>query len=215
MLRGEHMKILYKIIPFVFLFIFIIRLSAVSAINGTEEQVRKIVEAYCQAEFNGIRDIRFELVKYSSKREAMEKKRDQQFRGKLLDWDADPLFVVSSYHIQKVTVEKNRAIAIVDYKRIAKTKGEGVPKRKLIPDYVEHDMVKLQFIHDGIKWWIFDPPLPRISIKAIINYFEDDVKQYGAQWLERTDISEEQKKTYLYSVNTLKILKELRDKSGE
>ncbi len=176
--------------------------------------VRDFVETFCQAEFMGNSRIRLDVVKYSKKRYLVEKKRDPDFAGKALYWDNDPLYVVASYKILDIEVAKDKqsARATAAYKRLARTEGDGELKRKLIADSMERDIVILHLIYQGSKWWIFDPPPPRISLTAIMQYYKSTLETMGSNWLERPEISEAQKQSYRKLQQDLKILEGLKNK---
>src|SRR5919109_2582344 len=182
----SHSRILITIIYFV-LSVF----SHVFAANelASQDSPRELAEKFCRAEFTGVEDIRLDIAKYSRKQMLWEKKRDPEFKGMAKFWDNDPLFVVASYQITDVSVKKNHAIATIVYNRLARTEGDGVLKRKLIPDRMSHDIVKLHLIYDGSKWWVYDPPTPRVSIEALIEYYRNTLNRLGSDWLERSDIS--------------------------
>src|SRR6266487_4429314 len=110
---------------------------------ASQDSPRELTDEFCKEEFIGVQDIRLDIVKYSRKREVWEKKRDPEFRGMAKYWDNDPLFVVASYQITDVLVKKNHAIATIVYKRLARTEGDGVLERKLIPDSLDHDIIQL------------------------------------------------------------------------
>jgi len=139
-----------------------------------------------------------------------EKKRDPESRGMVKFWDNDPLFVVASYEITDVSVKKNYAIATIVYNRLARTEGDGVLKRKLIPDRISHDIVKLHLIYNESRWCVLDPPIPRVSLEAIIEYHKNYHKIMGDDWLQRTGISESQKQYYRKLQENLGILNRLR-----
>jgi hypothetical protein len=174
------------------------------------DSARELVEKFCRAEFMGVQDIRLDIAKYSRKQRAWEKKRDSEFRGMVKYWDNDPLFVVESYQIADVSVKKTRAIATIVYKRVARTEGDGVLKRKLIPDRTTHDRVRLHLIYDGSTWWVFDPPIPRVSLETLIEDYRNTLNRLGSDWLERSDISEAQKQYYRKDQENLQILNNLR-----
>jgi len=174
------------------------------------DSARELVEKFCRAEFMGVQDIRLDIAKYSRKQRAWEKKRDSEFRGMVKYWDNDPLFVVESYQITDVSVKKNYAIATIVYNRLARTEGDGVLKRKLIPDRISHDIVKLHLIYNESRWWVLDPPIPRVSLEAIIEYHKNYYKIMGDDWLQRTGISESQKQYYRKLQENLGILNRLR-----
>ena len=174
------------------------------------DSARELVEKFCRAEFMGVQDIRLDIAKYSRKQRAWEKKRDSESRGMVKHWDNDPLFVVESYQITDVSVKKTRAIATIVYKRLARTEGDGVLKRKLVPDRTVHDRVRLHLIYDGSTWCVFDPPIPRVSLEALIEYNRNTLNRLGSDWLERSDISEAQKQYYRKDQENLQILNRLR-----
>lgn len=174
-----------------------------------EKTAKETVQLYCQSDFDGVSDIRFDIAKFSSQREKEERKYDSKLKGTVIYWDASPLFVVSSYEILDVEVNNKVALAVVKYKRLAKTIGYGTVERKLVPDYKDEDIVKLHLSYTKNKWVIIDPPLPRISKKALIQFYESDFRNYGEKWLERSDITDIQKKTYLHEVKTLELLRGL------
>ena len=174
------------------------------------DSVRELAEKFCRDEFMGIQDIRLDIAKYSWKQMLWEKKRDPESRGMVKFWDNDPLFVVTSYQITDISVKKNSAVATIVYKRIARTEGDGVLKRKFVPDHTAHDRVQLHLIYDGSKWWVYDPPIPRVSIEALIEHYSNTINRLGPDWLDRSDISESQKEYYRNDQKSLKILNSLR-----
>jgi len=174
------------------------------------DSAREVVEKFCRAEFMGVQDIRLDIAKYSRKQMLLEKKRDPESRGMVKFWDNDPLFVVASYQITDVSVKENHAIATIVYKRLARTCGDGVLKRKLIPDRKSHDIVKLHLIYNESRWWVLNPPIPRVSLEAIIEYHKNYHKIMGDDWLRRPGISESQKQYYRKLQENLEILNSLR-----
>jgi len=190
-------------------------LSAFAHIIAADElanldSARELAEKFCRAEFMGVEDIRLNIAKYSRKQMLWEKKRDPEFRGMAKFWDNDPLFVVTSYQITDVSVKGNRAIATIVYNRLARTEGDGVLKRKLIHDRMSHDIVKLHLIYNESRWWVYDPPIPRVSIEALIKDYRNTLNRLGSDWLERPDISESQKEYYRKDQENLTILNGLR-----
>lgn len=202
----------------VFLFFLItLNCEVVSYAQAQDKIVSDFVEGFCQAEFSGNSQIRLDVVKYSKKRYLAEKKRDPDFVGKALYWDNDPLFVVASYKFLgvKVTKGKKSAQATVAYKRLARTEGDGELKRKLIPDSIERDIVIFHLIYEDSRWWISDPPPPRISLPAIVQYYKNTLETMGSNWLERAEISEAQKQSYWKLQLDLKILEGLKSNLTE
>ncbi len=165
---------------------------------------RHTVESFCKAEFEGDEfDQRVKLIKFSPAREKKEKKRTGPASPWVMFWDWDPYYIVSTYKVINVEIKDDRAVATVEYKRLAESKG----KEKIIPSYVEHDIVKLNLVYDGKQWWIFDPPLPRISRDQLVKIYEGKLRRLDEKWL--ASASDEQKKSYDRAQKALKILNSL------
>lgn len=173
------------------------------------QQAKETVEKFVQAEFSGIDDVRLDMVKFSKQRALKEKKRDPNFEGFRMSWGADALCVANAYQVQDVDIKNNRAEVKVAFERLAITVGNSFENRRIKPDYKKADFVtyNLRFIDN--QWWIFDPPKPCVSQKAIIEYYRQKVNGFPADWLERKDISEGQKQTQRKYMADLKLLESL------
>ena len=149
-------------------------------------QAQSTVEAYCQNEFSGNDpETRERLIKFSPKLTSQHRKEE-------LDWtniyvDSLEQVVVSSYKIRSINFSGNHATAIVIFRRLAHKKMTNTV------DYVieqPHDeTVTLNLIFDKDKWWVLDPPAPRISKEVLINYYEELTKEAAvnsARWLRAT-----------------------------
>jgi len=176
------------------LFVIILSADIIAAGEDNAKAARLVVEEFCQSEFNGVRDYRYK-VKFRLKRQTEEKKRDSQFKGHVIDWNADPLFVVASYQIVSVQiVSSTHAVATVKYEQLARTVGDGVETRKILPEYRKWDVLKLQLVYDNQQWSILDPPAPRISKEALVAYYEKDLRSFDDKWLAKA--SEAQLRIY-------------------
>jgi len=203
---------LYSKVLVVNVFVVILGFSQTFANDESKklDLVRELAETFCGAEFIGVKDIRLDIAKYSRKQMLWEKKRDPEARGMVKFWDNDPLFVVASYQITGISIKENYAIATVVYKRLARTEGDGVLKRKFVPDRTAHDRVQLHLIYDGARWWVYNPPIPRVSIEALIEDYRNTLNRLGSDWLERSDISQGQKEYYRKDQENLQVLNSLR-----
>ena len=167
-------------------------------------EARHAVESFCIAEFQGDEfNQRVKLIKFSPARQKKENKRTGPASPWVVFWDWDPFYIVSSYKILSVELKDDRGVATVEYRRMAKSKGEG----QIIPSEKARDIAKLDLIYDGRQWWIFDPPLPRISIKVLIEIYEQDLRTYDERWFKSA--STEQRKTYAQKQEALKVLMSL------
>jgi len=175
--------------------------------------VRNFMETFCKAEFDGGgkgMGIRLYVVKYSKKRYAEEKNTDPDFKGKVVYPESSSLYVVSSYRVISVEVKKTSAVVMIEYERLARTEGGRTLNRQLIPDCAEHEVVTYNLVYQNKKWWIFDPPLPRVSPEAMIENFKGTLQVMGDDWLVRPGLSEVQREGYRKLQNDLKILEGLR-----
>jgi len=170
---------------------------------------RSAVESFCKAEFEGDRfDQRIKLIKFSPAREKKEWQRSWPESPWVVFWDWDRFYIVSSYKVVDVKLSGKRGIATVEYRRIAESKG----KEKIISSYKEQDIIKIDLIYDGKQWWVFDPPLPRISLKAIVDIykvFEDDLLHLEKGWFEKA--TPEQRAIVTRKMESIKILKSLQN----
>lgn len=179
------------------------------SLNGVEvDAVRIVAEKFCYADFEGDPDIRMDIAKYTTSRRKEESRKDPELLGKVIAFEADPIFVVKSFEITNILVEKNTAVVTVVFDRIAKSMGSGLPGRKIIADDLKQDVVKLQLIRDQEKWWILDPPIPRVSVKALHQFYKDRIDSM-ADWIFTKRASESQKNNYEEMNKTLEILKSL------
>jgi hypothetical protein len=168
---------------------------------------QRAAEQFCQAEFAGIVDIRQSLVRYSPTRRDLEKAKDPELEGLVISIEADPVFVVDSYRITEVTVGK-RATATILYRRLARSQGEGLPGRELVPDCRNEDSVKLTLQYAKGRWYIIDPPPPRISREVLIEYYQNSVQQMEG-WINSPTTSRAQKQAYQIEKDTLKTISSL------
>lgn len=166
--------------------------------------VKQTVESFCKAEFEGDEfDQRVKLIKYSQISEKKEKERTGPASPWVVFWNWDSFYIVSSYKILDAEIQNNHAVATIAYRRVAESKGKG----EIISSYKENDIVKLNLINDGVRWWIFDPPPPRISLIKLIEIYGDELKKNTDKWFATA--SEQQKKSYFRKKETLNILKSL------
>lgn len=161
--------------------IILLALIAISTLGckneaASENKAQDIINQYCQYEFdakvqnNGILDIRSDIAVYSKKRAKSEKKEFPDGEGELIYLDEHPLYVVKSYKIERLSISDDEAYALVKYKRLARTRGVGL-SRKLVSDYKESETVRIQMVYKKGKWWIYDPPLPRVSVAGMKSYY--------------------------------------------
>lgn len=162
-------------------------------------QITELLGAFSKAEFEGGEmgaSIRLHHVRYSKGRLAEERKKDPEFEGKAFYPQSSPLLIVGSYRVLDAVVHGTRATAHVQYTRLARTEGSGYLTRQIIPDCLPGEMVRYTFIYSNNRWWILDPPLPRVSPEAIIRDFSGRLQSVGDDWPTRPDLSEVQREGF-------------------
>lgn len=166
---------------------------------------RKLVEEYCEAEYNGVQDIRLKVAKVApaDRRSSPEKGGGQ---GKVINFSNDPFIVVDSYQIKSVSVTEGHAEAVVVYRRLANC--DVTEKRKYVVDRNGRDTVTLSLDYDGSRWWIMDPPLPRVSKWALIEYSERIISSMSGI-VKAGKASEGQKRYYAGYKDIVAFLKSL------
>lgn len=193
-------------------FAFIIALlpALASGDQGGEQAANRALQHFCTEMNDGrlqIWEKSEKVVKFSPKREKLEKQRDPEFHGRVLSLLGDSLNVVTSYNLKELTVTGQRASALIVYERIARTKGEGDLERIILPDKAKEE-VKVQMVYEANQWWILDPPLPHVSLPALISTYEYELKQID-QIRNSPKISSAQKRQFALYENELKTLKML------
>jgi hypothetical protein len=195
------------------IFILILNISLISTqcYNANEsnhiDNAKQLIELFCKFEFEGfvVTDQREMIIKFSKEREEKERKRRPIFKPWVVLWDSDPYFIISSYKVLNIELSGNKGIATVGYKRIGECKGNAQINSSL----KEQDIVKLNLIYDGKRWWILDPPPPKVYLNVLIKIFEDDFKRINNQeWLQNASIGQQQ---YFSKMReTINILKNLK-----
>ncbi|MBI5374948.1 MAG: hypothetical protein HZA77_05905 [Candidatus Schekmanbacteria bacterium] len=171
-MRFLKNKSAFNLVVFVFLMLIS---SHVCAFESKQEvDAKKTLQEFCSSEFNGIRDARVFYVTFSPDQAARDDKINPPVGAVDKTWDWDPLVVVDSYKIKNIEVKGERAVVEVSYTRLANTESYGY-NRKLIENYMENDVVKFQMVFKDGNWKVFDPPEPRISYEAIVNYYRNEV----------------------------------------
>ena len=113
-----------KIILLTFLLIFIFLSQTFAETDQNLVDATKQIKRFVDLEFNGDGCARDEadLVQYDKAVQTEIKK--NQF-GACIFLNAEPLIVVGNYDIKSVQIFDNRGIAIVTFRRLAKTQGLG------------------------------------------------------------------------------------------
>jgi hypothetical protein len=176
----------------------------------SDAKVKDVITNFCKAEFEGERDARYEYAKYS---QSYKKKCKQIGTGEnepsctgVISLNGDMLYVVDSFSINNILVNDSTATVEVIFYRLASTEGLGFYERKIIPDTKQDDLVKYHLKKINGRWWISDPPLPRVSVKAMTDEYEGYLKIRGSK---KQDMTESQKANFKKIDENLNILRSL------
>ncbi len=164
----------------------------------------RAIDAFCREECEGKQE-RYDNCKFSRSYINKKDKEGYQFGGKVNLWDFDPYIIVESYEIVGVRANGNKASAVVRYKKIGYSTGKG----NIVAEKNDRDVVEYNMIFKGSRWWVWNPPLPRIFKKDLLEFLRADAKIVAPNWLERPDITEFQKQAYRNALGTIKAIEEL------
>ncbi len=157
----------------------------------------KLVKEFCESEFNGAQDIRVKVAKFTVTTQPDVRGKSSPVSdegGRMVNFYTDPLVVVDSYKIQGVHVADGRAEAAVVYKRLANS--GGISGGRYMVDRNDPDAVRMSIQYDGTRWWIKDPPPPRVSRWALIEFSERIISSMD-ELIRKGKASEGQKKYYM------------------
>ncbi len=195
--------------------------SASAVLTGNEspaQAVRQAVETYCKLEFEGgWMEDRWEVTKFSNKRKAERKIGGPADASVFTLQNHYPFIVIASYDIREVRVlSPTHATAQVAYRRLAYSESATGREWHLIAEPAHDETVTLNLVFDKKKWWVLDPPAPRISKQRLLEHYEYRVKRNSSRWeqeLNDPTYDEEQKAnvraTRDQATGTVRILKDL------
>jgi hypothetical protein len=141
--------------------------------QSNESFAKNTLEKFCTAEFEGVRDIRFHLTKMTHKRSVKLAKTDPELKGNLVFWDADSIGVVSTFSVVGILQKDNSMFVSVKYSLLLETKGEGDMSREFFKKCAKNHVVVYQLTKEKDGWMVLNPPIPYISIDALIKFYKN------------------------------------------
>lgn len=185
--------------------------KVIAADNQNIVPVRDLLEQFLKSEFNGNESTWCDYARLTPQRIALEKKEHHDMVDCVInELPYVKLILVKSYKIDKIIlVNAKLAKATVVYSKVAKTVGNDFFNRKIIPDIQTNDVINLNIEKVKNNWRVVDPEIPRVSVKAVINSYEDLLKNRDDKWLSRQDITTEQIKYYDTYKSTYETLKKI------
>ena len=149
------------------------------------KSIKSLVEEFCLSEFHGgfPSTYRDRLFKYTPAVYKNLLKIIGDGYPYRVYFEHDPIRIVDSYKIKEIKqIDTHHAYAIVFYHQIAiigesweeiDAQGDGykgIPIRR-----VKDISIKLNLKYDGSRWWIIDPPYPKVSLAVLVKYYSDEI----------------------------------------
>lgn len=205
--------------------------ATVFAVKPTEGLARQAVETYARVEFElGDPEKREKIIKFSPERaEELKKKSPEEWI--YVTFGYFDRIVVASYKLDEVKVTGTRATARLIYRRLAHADGDTDDTWRLIPEPAHDESVTLNLVFDKgwhssawsvsfltatlnsiftkNQWWVLDPPVPRISKQAMINYYSNQLKWYEDRKKEIGNLPTHQQDAYTQKSGILQTLRKL------
>lgn len=130
-----------------------------------------LITRFCDAEFQGVMDVRPELAVYDRVAGKELNPIDQ-----VVFWEGDPIMVASTFSVVSVTVQDTTGTALVEYQCVMRTKMSGVDNRVFDEKCDKRHSVTYTLVRKNNKWFVHNPPIPYISIESLIRYYSSEIK---------------------------------------
>lgn len=149
---------------------------------------QETVEKFCAFEFGGAQDTeeRTKLVHFSGAQMHELGKIMYPISPYVFQWDFEPLEVVDSYKLGRISVSGDKATALVTYELVAKRSSWG---GKITPVHKEAITTTLALMRYGNTWKVQNPPYPKVSKSFLISSYRASLS-LGKSWYQ--DASREQ-----------------------
>ncbi len=174
--------------------------------SNSDQLAHAAVKAFCASEYAGDEfENRKQLVTLSSNYKDA-RKHITPLDPKVFDPTFDKLVIVKDFKINSVFTSGNSGKAKVSYFQVAHSEGKGIisiDQEKIIEE-------NLNLVFNGGRWKIIDPPSTKVSIKAILDAYEEEDRLYDEKWIQNASVT--QLKTFQVHTQTLAQLLLLRDK---
>jgi hypothetical protein len=169
------------------------------------DDAQKFAKEFLEAEFTGDQSFRVDNTINSPEREKMIKEMYGPLIGEIFYWESAKLCVVDHYEITNIKLlDKSKAVVEVKFKEFACTGDKGYSDVPLIKtNKISYEKYNLEYKKG--RWWVNDPPIPRVSRKALIEYNDKSIRLTSDFIIKKgTKI---QKQVYFNLIETNNILK--------
>jgi hypothetical protein len=183
--------------------------STLGVTSPNIDDANKFIKEFLEAEFVGNRSFRLDNTIYSPEREKIIKEKYSPMIGEIFYWESTKLCVVDHYEITNIKMINSKAIVDVTFQEFACTEGYG--STPLIKTN-KRSFEKYGLEYKKGRWWVNDPPIPRVSRNALIEYNDIIISRMSDFVLEKG--TKVQKEYYYKLINTNNMLKE-KSKPGK
>ncbi len=176
------------------------------ALGITAENIggaREFIDNFLKSEFNGGQDNRVDNAVYSPERKKLIKEMYGPLKGEIFFWESEKLCVVDNYKIKDIMINQSKAFVDVKFEEFACTGNKGYGRSPLIKT-IKESVVTYSLENKNGRWLVIDPPIPRISKKALVDYNIQQIKLMSDWIMEKG--SKAQKEFYHNLISTNEML---------
>ena len=160
-----------------------------------------MVESFCDGDFQAL-PTRDSLAIYSP---AVSKAHRHDWGWPDGSWPWDPFTVAVAYRVRDVVANDSTGSATVEFDELARSPGRqqrfvGLPRRV--------SPVTLSLKKRGGVWRVEDPPEPRVSLAAMVEFYSYKLAVVDEDWFRGASVN--QLAGYQRDVEALKFLKNLK-----
>ncbi len=169
-------------------------------VGANAEALRVAALEYCQNDLvgNAPRDS-FILTSGDERVSARGRGEDVSWPHVDLTWD--PLLVATSYRVGQARQSGEDGVVLVTFREVAASR-LGARYRGVGPRDVQ---VTLHLRHHGRRWWVVQPPLPRVSPEKILHALAVQMSACDSSWYEGASV--EQLRTARARIDAMSFLK--------
>lgn len=131
------------------------------------------MEAFCAEEFAGSADARYRLAVLAPGT------LDVHADAAVLDLDASAFHVVTAFEVLAVEVDGDRALARVRFDRVGKIELQEGGGRALLREDARDEVAYWLEAREG-RWWVLEPPLPRVGVAALLTDLDQRIESMQA-----------------------------------
>lgn len=169
--------------------------------------------AFVEGEFAGRTDLRLHVAIVESKPAVVTESGEEPdlLDGRVFDLAADPLLAVRRCGIDTAWRDGDAVVVAVAYDPVATTHGVGLPGRTFAPAHGSNGRMLLRLVAWNGRWALLRPPLPRVSVDAVLDALERGAEYGETVVLSHPRASAAQRATFAAMREQAKALRAIAD----